>query len=290
MPELPEVELVKLQLTKYLAGHRIISVDINYPKMFSGDKKNLLSKVKGVRRFGKVVSIDLANNYSVLIHIKLTGQLIYRGPNLKNPQKLSNKVTGGIPGPHSHVVFHLDRGGSLFFNDVRKFGWLRTMKTSSVAKEGFVANLGPEPLSDLSLKEFQTILGKTHRMIKVLLMDQTKIGGIGNIYANDALWLAKIHPERKANELSEKETKRLYRAINKVLREGLKTGGASELAFVRPDGTEGNYQKHFLAYGKKDILCSRCKKRKFAKIKVGGRGTYFCPVCQGRSVATPLGI
>ena len=111
-------------------------------------------------------------------------------------------------------------------------------------------------------------------------MDQTKIGGVGNIYANDALWLAKINPKRESKRLRDEEIKRLYQAILKVLKEGLKRGGASELSFVTPDGEEGSYQKHFLAYGRKDEPCDRCHKAKIEKIMIGGRGTFYCPHCQ----------
>ena len=113
-------------------------------------------------------------------------------------------------------------------------------------------------------------------------MDQSKIGGVGNIYANDALWLAKIHPEKPANKLTDVEIERLYKAIEKVLEEGLKRGGASELSFVTPDGLEGEYQEHFLAYGQEGKKCPRCNKAEFEKRKIGGRGTYYCPNCQKR--------
>lgn len=280
MPELPEVESVRTQLQKYLVGHSIQSVQVRYARMFSGDKSRIAGKVKTVRRFGKVLALDLANGYSVVIHIKLTGQLIYRGPKLEHPPALSRKVIGGVPGKHTLMVWDLDKGGKLYYNDVRKFGWVQVVKTSEVPDIDFIKKLGPEPFNGLTLAKFTQILGGTKRTIKPLLMDQTKMGGIGNIYANDALWLAKLHPERKANELTPKEVRALFEAIKTVLKEGLKRGGASELAFVTPDGGEGQYQHHFLAYGKKNVPCPRCKKGKFVKKMVGGRGTNYCPVCQ----------
>src|SRR5512146_3159440 len=126
MPELPEVEAIKLQLGRFLIGHKIVSVEVRNAKTFSGNPKDIEdAKVIGTRRFGKVSVIDLDNKYSILTHVKLTGQYIYRGPNLPNPKELSKKVTGGIPGPHTLVIFNLDRGGVLYYNDVRRFGWLR---------------------------------------------------------------------------------------------------------------------------------------------------------------------
>jgi len=281
MPELPEVETMRIQLAKYLAGHKILAVEIRNRKTFQGDEKKIVgAKITGTRRFGKVSVIDLANGYSVLTHVKLTGQYIYRGPNLKNPSKLSAKVTGGIPGPHTLVIFNLDRGGVLYYNDVRRFGWIRIEKTEDVEKEKFIVKLGPEPLKDLTLEIFKSILSKSGRPIKIVLMDQTKMGGVGNIYANDALWLSKINPKTPAKELQNDKITELYKAIISVLKAGLKYGGASELAFVTPDGAEGEYQNHTLVYGHEGEPCERCHKSLIKKFFLGGRGTYFCPVCQ----------
>src|SRR3989344_5640284 len=263
MPELPEVETIKLGLQKYLVSHVIEDVIINNQKIFGGDKKDLIgSKIKDVRRFAKVLSIDLSNGNSIIIHVKLTGQLIYRGPNLRGSLNLSKKVVGGVPGKHTHVIFKLDRGGTLYYNDVRRFGWIKIIKTSDVETSEFIGKLGPEPFGKLNKSLFKEIILKSKQPIKIVLMDQTKIGGIGNIYANDALWLSRIDPRKRSKELSDQEIKNLYEAVLEVLKEGIKRGGASELAFVTPDGSEGNYQKHFLAYGQEGKLCPRCKKEK----------------------------
>ena len=279
---------MRLQLKKYLVGHKIVSVEVKNRKTFQGDETKIIdAKIIDTRRFGKVSVIDLANDYSILTHVKLTGQYIYRGPNLKNPSRLSSKVTGGVPGPHTLVIFDLDRGGKLYYNDVRRFGWIRIEKTEDVAKEKFIVKLGPEPPvtdtftgKNLNIDLFSQILSKSGRPIKIVLMDQTKMGGVGNIYANDALWLARINPKRKANTLTEKEQKNLYDAVITVLKAGLKYGGASELAFVTPDGTEGEYQNHTLVYGHEGEPCENCHKSVIKKFFLGGRGTYFCPVCQ----------
>ena len=281
MPELPEVETMRLQLAKFLIRHKIISVEVKNRKTFQGDEGHIIGgKVTGVRRFGKVSVIDLSNGYSILTHVKLTGQYIYRGPNLKSPVKLSSKVTGGIPGPHTLVIFNLDKDGELFYNDIRRFGWIRIEKTPDVENESFIKKLGPEPLRDLTLDLFKAILSKTSRAIKVVLMDQEKMGGVGNIYANDALWLSRIHPKTPAKEINADGAKVLFEAIITVLKTGLKYGGASELSFVTPDGAEGEYQKHTLVYGHEGEPCERCHKATIQKMFLGGRGTYFCPVCQ----------
>lgn len=281
MPELPEVEAIRLQLGRLLKGHRILSVEVKNRKIFQGDEGNIVdTSVVDTRRFGKVTVIDLKNGYSILTHVKLTGQFIYRGPNLKKPQELSKKVVGGVPGNHTHVVFNLDKGGKLYYNDLRRFGWIRVVETKEVEEEPFIKKLGPEPFKDLTLEKFREILGKSGRQIKVVLMDQTKMGGVGNIYANDALWLAKVNPGTPAKNLGAKQAEGLFEAILKVLKDGIKYGGASELAFVTPEGTEGEYQNHTLAYGHEGEPCERCHKSLIKKFFLGGRGTYFCPVCQ----------
>lgn len=281
MPELPEVETIRGQLEKYLKGHKITSVEVKSRKILAEGEKNLVGgKVIKVRRFGKVTVIDLNNGFSIVVHLKLTGQLIYRGPNLKLASELSKKVIGGIPGPHTHVIISLDKGGELYYNDVRRFGWIKVVKTKGVEEIPFIKKLGPEPFGKLTPDLFKQIISKSGRPIKIILMDQEKIGGVGNIYANDALWLAKINPKKPASSLTLNEQSELFNAILEVLRRGLKWGGASELAYVTPNGKEGEYQKHFLAYGRDGEPCERCHKATFKRIFLGGRGTYFCPVCQ----------
>ncbi len=286
MPELPEVESVKLQLQKFVVGHTIEKVDIRYKNIFPDDQKKVLgARVAGVRRFGKVLVFDLSNDFAIVAQIKMTGQFIYRGPKLINPPELSKKVSGGLGGKHTHVIFYLDNKGILYYNDVRKFGRIRIVEKEKVRDTGLIGKLGPEPFSStkenlLTREKFKEIVTKTKKPIKIVLMDQEKIGGIGNIYANDALWLSMIHPARPANSLSKSEQSSLYEAIHKVLEKGMKYGGASENSFVTPDGSEGEYQMHSLVYGHKDELCQRCNKEKIKKMTLGGRGTYYCEHCQ----------
>lgn len=270
MPELPEVETIKIQLTKLLIDHRIENIEVNVVKIFSKGREKLIGgKIKGVRRFGKVLVVDLDNGYSFLIHLKLTGQVVYSDRKFPN---IENKFT--------HVVFYLDKGAKLFFNDSRKFGWIRVEKTSEVEKESFVKKLGPEPLHDLTLKKFVQVVSSSSRPIKILLMDQEKMSGVGNIYANDALWLAKINPKRPSSTLRSNEQKKLYNSILKVLKSGIKYEGASDQWYLTAEGKKGAYQEHFLAYGQENKPCPRCKKARFKKFFLGGRGTYICPVCQ----------
>jgi formamidopyrimidine-DNA glycosylase len=281
MPELPEVESIKLQLEKFLSGHKIEDVEVKNKRIFPDNEKQIIgAKFKKFHRFGKVIIMDLSNGFSLMAHVKMTGQFIYNGPNLKNPAPLSKKVVGGVPGPHTRVIFKLDKGGVLYYNDFRAFGWIKIVKTEDATKTGLVGKMGPEPHRDLTLEKFIQILSKTKRPVKVVLMDQERMSGVGNIYANDALWLSKIDPKRPSQSINEKEVKALYKAVHDVLKEGLKYGGSSENSYVTPDGQEGEYQRHTLVYGKQGQLCSRCKKEKISKYMLGGRGTYVCSFCQ----------
>ncbi len=279
MPELPEVETIRLGLQKYLVGHKIEKVEVKLGKMVTGDIKRLAGgKIKDVRRFGKGLVIDLDNEYSLAIHIKLTGQLIYRGIEAQR-FKVSEQKVGEVPNKFTHVIFHLDKGAFLYYNDQRQFGWIKIIQTSKLKEISFFKDLGPEPFKDLTPKLFKEIVLKGNIPIKVLLLDQKRIGGIGNIYANDALFDSGIDPRRKAKSLTETEIKKLYDSVLKVLKKGLENGGASELNYVNALGQEGKYQHHFLVYGQEGKKCKNCASV-IKKIKLGGRGTYFCQNCQ----------
>jgi len=283
MPELPEVETIKLGLQKYLVGHTIESVEVKLPRIFQGDKENITgAKVIAVRRFGKGLVIDLSNKYSLAIHIKLTGQLVYKDASTVAKAMVDKKITKvrvEVPNKFTHVIFHLDKGATLYYNDLRQFGWIKVVPTEKVKELSFFKELGPEFMSDLDKKKFEEILSKSRLSVKPLIMDQKKMAGIGNIYANDALYLAKIDPKRPANNLSLGEIKTLYNAIITVLKKGIKEGGSSELTFVNALGEEGNYQNHTLIYGRDGQKCKR-DGTTIKKIMIGGRGTYFCPSCQ----------
>lgn len=289
MPELPEVETVKLGLKKYVVGHTIESVEVRKPRIFQGDPKNIeKAKIIDVRRFGKGLVIDLSNKHSLAIHIKLTGQLIYRGKDEPKVIHADLKTVGKeLPGSATHVIFHLDKGATLFYNDIRQFGWIKVIPTEKVGELPFFKELGPEPpvakamdgQVSLTREMFTQILSKTKLPIKPLIMDQKKMAGIGNIYANDALYLAKIDPRRPANSLNSTEVKDLYNAILAVLKKGLEEGGASELTFVNILGEKGNYQNHTQIYGHQGQKCKR-DGTVIKKFMLGGRGTYMCSACQ----------
>jgi formamidopyrimidine-DNA glycosylase len=272
-------------LQKYLIGHKIESVEVRLKKMLSGEPKDIIGeKIMGVRRFGKGLVIDLDNGYSIAIHIKLTGQLIYRGSRVSRVPRVSQEKVGTVPNKFTHVIFKLNRGGVLYYNDMRQFGWIKIVKTKDLKTISFFKDLGPEPLPSsgqaaLTFEMFKQITSKSNLAIKPLIMDQKKIGGIGNIYANDGLFDAALDPRRKAKSLKPEEIKKLYSSLLKVLKKGLENGGASELNYVNALGQEGKYQHHFLAYARDGEKCVRCGKI-MKKIPLGGRGTYFCKKCQ----------
>lgn len=296
MPELPEVETIRRGLEKYVVGHAIDSVEVRKPKIFQGKVEDIIgAKVVEVERFGKGLVIKLSNGKSLAIHIKLTGQLIFRDQELGIRNQTGREE---VPNKFTHVVFHLDekpsraksrdnfshKGATLYYNDIRQFGWIKVIKSEDLKELSFFKELGPEiPLvagpTKLTEKDFIKILSKYKTAVKPLIMDQTKMAGIGNIYANDSLYLAKIDPRRPANNLSTEEATTLFKSILNVLKKGLQEGGASELTFVNVLGEKGNYQNHSLVYGKAGQICSR-DGNKIQKITLGGRGTFFCPVCQ----------
>ncbi len=286
MPELPEVETLKLGLQKYVVGHNILNIEVRVPKLFTGEKKKIIgAKITGVKRIGKGLIIELNNNFCLAVHLKMTGQMIYQGKETKG-FKLSEKTGGGLPSKYSHVIFTLNDNAKLYFNDLRRFGWIKVFKRIDVESLPLFSKMGPEPYEKtdlkrekLTLENFKKILNKSNLAIKVFIMDQKRIGGIGNIYANEALFKAGISPERKAKELSELEVKKLFSSIIDVIKDGLKYGGSSDENFINVLGQEGKYQQHFLVYDRKDQKCTRCGK-KILRIKLGGRGTFYCKNCQ----------
>jgi len=265
MPELPEVETTARILKTVLVGKTITSIEIFSKKQFPNDPKLIIgSKITDVDRRAKILVIYLDNNYLLITHLKLTGQLVFAGP-----------------GRSTRIVFRFADRSALFFNDLRKFGWIKILKKSQFNIDTF-DNLGIEPLSNkFTQNGLINIFGKTRRAVKVVLMDQKLIAGIGNIYANEALFLAKINPQRPANSLLEKEIIALKKAIIKVLKDGIKYQGTSadDDAYIKPDGSKGSNQNYLLVYQKAGQKCPNCQQI-IKRTTIGGRGTFFCPSCQ----------
>ncbi len=285
MPELPEVETIRLQLNSILSGLIVKDVQVLQPKSFIGSKEDITGeKITGLRRFAKILVLDFKNGLSLAIHLKMSGQLVYRGKKQPKNLNISDPLLQLLPNRHTRVIIGFSNGDRLFFNDLRIFGWMRIVKTQNLAGnylylEDMIKNLGPEPFRDLTEEMFRKILKSSNKPVKVVLMDQEKISGVGNIYANDSLFLSGIHPKERANKLSGNQAIKLYNNLLKVLRDGIKWGGASRNNFRDAFGEMGKVQEHFYVYSREKEKCIRCGEI-IKKIKLGGRGTFFCPVCQ----------
>lgn len=286
MPELPEVETLKLGLHKYLVGHKILDIDVIDKNLVEGPiEKTVSGKLTNVRRYGKGIVIDIDNGYSVAIHIKLTGQLIFRDLQTKDVP-VEKPVPAPVPNKFTRAIFSLDKDSFLYFQEVRGFAWMKIVKTDKIAELPFFKSLGPEPIPSpgtetekLTPEMLEKILSRSGQPVKVVIMDQKRIGGIGNIYANDSLFDAGIDPRRPAKSIKPEEAQKLYKSIMKVLETGMKYRGSSELNYVDALGKTGEYQNHALIYGRRNKPCKTCGTT-VQKIYLGGRGTFFCTKCQ----------
>lgn len=286
MPELPEVETVRIGLAELLPGRQIKSIEFDWPKSFPNSKNDtekflIGSKIVQVRRRGKALIIDLSSGYSLAIHLKMTGQMVFRSESaVFGAGHPSDSLAGKLPDRSTRVTFGFD-DARLFFNDQRKFGWVRLVPTVEIDNIDFFKKLGPEPLaSDFTAKDFSARIRKRpNSKIKPLLMDQTVIAGVGNIYADEALWGAKIHPEKRASDISEAKLNKLYEELIYVLRLAIEKGGSTDKNYVDANGKKGSYLEFARVFRRENLPCPRCGTT-IIKTRVGGRGTHLCPKCQ----------
>jgi formamidopyrimidine-DNA glycosylase len=291
MPELPEVETINRQLSQKITGKKIKEIKVLRKKNFKGDKSKVIGqKITAVRRQAKVIIIDLNNNFHLLIHLKMTGQLIFRKKlNAKPPY--NRKPKGNtynidlLPNKYTRVIISFDDNTHLLFNNLRAFGWVKVIDNQNIKNE--LENFsGVDPLSKkFTVDYLKKIAEKTSRSIKLLLMDQSKIGGIGNIYASEALFCARIHPKTKSKKVAQKKKKviRLHNCIIKVLKKALKHKGstANDDAFRDTSGNRGKMQQHLKVYAREGEKCPECGDT-IKRIKISGRSSFFCPSCQKR--------
>ncbi|MFC1710975.1 bifunctional DNA-formamidopyrimidine glycosylase/DNA-(apurinic or apyrimidinic site) lyase [Patescibacteria group bacterium] len=280
MPELPEVETIKRGLQTAIKGKKIADINVLNTNSFKGNSKKAIgSSVLEVKRRAKMLIIKLPEDL-LLIHLKMSGQLIFQPKNEK-PEKLKNKQKVlKLPNKHTRVILKFTDGSKLFFNDIRKFGWIKILSPKDFMLQ--TKSLGPEPLKKEFTSDYlKQIFTRSQRPIKLMLMDQTKIAGIGNIYASEALFMAGINPEKKVNTLKSKEIKALKKAVVKVLKKGIKYKGSSaqDKTYIQPTGEIGSYQHHFLVYQRNNKKCKICA-RIIKRIKIGGRSTFYCNNCQ----------
>ena len=281
MPELPEVETIRRGLEKRILNKKIVQVKVLEKKSFIGEAEEVLGrKIEKLGRRGKALIIELSGGESFLIHLRMTGQLIYIGRERFAGGHPNESFVEELPNKQTRVIIEFSDGAKLFFNDQRKFGFIKVVKTEKIEEEAFIRKLGKEPW-EITVEEFYEKL-KRHKnsAIKAVILDQEVIAGLGNIYADEALYFSGIRPTRKAGEISKLEAKRLILGAKTVMERSLEAGGSTIKNYVKADGTRGNYLDLFAkVYGRGGEKCEKCG-GEIKKIKVGGRGTHYCEECQ----------
>lgn len=285
MPELPEVETIRRGLEKLIDGQEVTAVKVLNEKSFqanSGDVDQFLigSKIINIRRRAKVLIIDLSTDYSLVIHLKMTGQVVVRGASNWAAGHPTESFVSVLPDRSTRVWFELS-DSRLFFNDQRKFGWVKLMPTVIIDDLPFIKKLGPEPLIGDPTDEFlKRISRRKNTTIKAAILDQSIIAGIGNIYADEALWLAKIHPATRVKDLTKKQLTEILKSAINVMTKSINSGGSTMKNYIKADGSKGNYLDKFAnVFRREGKPCPRCGTT-IEKIRVAGRGTHICPHCQ----------
>ncbi|MCX6744175.1 MAG: bifunctional DNA-formamidopyrimidine glycosylase/DNA-(apurinic or apyrimidinic site) lyase [Candidatus Parcubacteria bacterium] len=287
MPELPEVETIKCGLEKSITGKTISGFDSDWHKMLNKPLRDYQRLLKGlkitvVRRRAKMLILDLSKDWHFLIHLKMTGQLVYASK--------VKCVVGGhpieqgydcLPNKFTHATISFTDKSHLYFNDIRKFGWIRLFNSEQLAKHLEDMKLGVEPLSPaFTIKYLKNwILKRPNNQIKKFLMDSTVVVGVGNIYSDEVCFYASIRPTRKVKELKDKEISLIYKGIRNILQASIKAQGTTFRDFRNADGEAGGYSKKIKVYGKYGKKCPICRS-KIERIKMGGRSSSYCPKCQ----------
>ncbi|MBI4037201.1 bifunctional DNA-formamidopyrimidine glycosylase/DNA-(apurinic or apyrimidinic site) lyase [Candidatus Daviesbacteria bacterium] len=289
MPELPEVETIRLGLERRIVGKTLKNIEVLSPKTFSNYSQKLRgNKVLNVWRRAKMLGIEISGNLTLVFHLKMTGQLVWVAGNKERETRLigghpTTDMRDQMPNKSTRVIFYFSDESKLYFNDQRKFGWVKVVNSSELIVRGekILGKLGPEPLEsgfDWEILK-QNLLKHKSQPIKLALMDQSVVAGIGNIYANEVLFFARVDPRRKVTTLSDAEIKKIYQGIKESLTTAIKHGGSTRANFVNIEGEKGYFLDYANVYGKEGYKCNGCQ-GKIQKISLGGRGTYFCPACQ----------
>jgi len=277
MPELPEVEHVVRALRRVVVGRTIVATEIRLPKLigptstaaFKRKLKNL--RITGVSRRGKFILIELDSERILAVHLRMTGKFLYLSAENELPK-------------HAHAIFYLDNDRRLVFRDQRQFGVMRLVARARLAKTKGIRDLAPEPLSDdFGPAYLSEILARSRRSLKTLLLDQTKVLGLGNIYAAEALFRARINPFKIAAQLSSPRVERLHRAIREVLRDAITDSSTSRISLEHPNGFSYGeaFERFWQVYEREGEPCFKCGAR-IRRLTHGGRSTYWCPRCQRR--------
>lgn len=286
MPELPEVETVRSGLNRLIPGKKIQAVSHDWPKSFPNAQNDVDAFLVGasvtdVRRRAKVLMIDLDTQYSLVIHLKMTGQMVYVGEQRFGAGHPSDSLIQELPDRSTRVTIEFSDGSKLFFNDQRKFGWVKLLPTVEIPNIDFMKKVGPEPLSaDFSWQVLRDRMQRRKNSnIKAVLLDQTVLAGIGNIYADEGLWGAKIHPTTLVRDVTEAQIKLLHQELQYVLALAIEKGGSSNHTYVNAEGKKGSYMDFARVFRREKLPCPRCGTT-IEKSKVAGRGTHTCPSCQ----------
>lgn len=293
MPELPEVETIRHDLNPLLKNKRVTGLRVKKTRLLK-NARSLFSKhlvgatIIKVERRAKILLLQLSSGYTLVIHLKMTGQLVYVLPEKIRAAGKPGKIyagghpignVNGVPNKFTYIILKLSDGSNLYFNDVRMFGYWRLIKQSEL--EAALGHLGPEPLlKNFTLEVFEKNLKRRQKtIIKAALLDQTVVAGIGNIYADESLFAAGISPSRRVSTLTTAERKELHKSIKKVLVAAVAARGTSFNSYIDGLGRSGTYWDKRLVYGRKGEPCPRCRKI-LDKIIVAGRGTTYCRYCQ----------
>jgi formamidopyrimidine-DNA glycosylase len=286
MPELPEVETVRVGLTRLIVGKKIAGVWHDWPKSFPNAPEDVEQFLTGasvleVKRRAKVLLIELDSKYSLVIHLKMTGQMVFVGAERFGAGHPSDSLINDLPDKSTRVIIDFTDSAKLFFNDQRKFGWVKLLPTAEVPNIDFMKRVGPEPLAaDFTAKAFQErTKRRPNTSIKAALLDQTIIAGVGNIYADESLWGAKIHPATLVKNIGDSKLNTLFNELQYVLELAIEKGGSSDRNYVNAEGKKGSYMSFARVFRREGLACPRCG-RIIEKSRVAGRGTHTCPNCQ----------
>jgi formamidopyrimidine-DNA glycosylase len=286
MPELPEVETVRRGLAELIIGKTVVSAQHDTDKAFPNASKDVKAFLIGalvtaVRRRAKVLMIDLSSDYSLVVHLKMTGQMVYVGDTRFGAGHPNDSLINALPDRSTRVTLAFHDDTHLYFNDQRKFGWMRLMPTIEIPNIDFMKKVGPEPLdADFTAYQFTERFARRARTsIKAALLDQTVVAGVGNIYADESLWGAKIHPKRLVSSVTKEEFKKLYKALRDVMNLSIEKGGSTMTTYVSPEGKRGSYLTFASVFRRDGQACPRCGTT-IEKLRVAGRGTHICPHCQ----------
>ncbi len=290
MPELPEVETVRTGLERLIIGKQISVVEFDTPKSFPNNAEDVKQFFVGttivrIRRRAKILMIDLSTDYTVIIHLKMTGQLVYRGKSSFGAGHPNDSLIGDLPDKSTRVTITFSDGSYLYFNDQRKFGWMKLMSTAEVPMIDFMKRVGPEPLADsFTAAAFtQRFARRKNTSIKAALLDQSVVAGVGNIYADESLWGAQLHPATRVGDITRAQFTVLFSELQFVLRLAIEKGGSTDRNYVNAEGKKGSYIDFARVFRREGYDCPRCG-ASIIKIRVAGRGTHICPVCQKQSV------